>query len=135
MPVTSTLDRLILRLTAAGLAFEVHDDTIIVPAVGPRGFDVTFAETATGYVVGYDGWQEHFGDEHRALHCFSFGLSDRCRLKVFKREGGVYRWTVEYLADGQWLEGATVGKLEFPLWQERDIEYRQNAMLRGAGAL
>ncbi len=133
MPVSTALSRLIDRLTSGGVPFEVHDDTVIVRAAHRAGFDVSFAETATGYLVGYDGWQEHFTDEHRALSCFEFGLSDRCRLKVFRRSTRPYRWTVEYLADGQWLEGGTVGRLDFPLWQERDIEYRQNALIRAGG--
>lgn len=127
---TSALERLMGKLREAGVSFAVEDDCVVVPRPKQQGFSVRFEETAGGFVVHYDGWREAFTCEMRAVDCFVFGLSDRCRLKVFRRGEEAYRWTVEYFADGQWLEGSTMGTCSFPLWQERSIEYKQNALLR-----
>lgn len=127
----SPLEQLMDRLTSAGVPFEIHDDSIVVHKASGDGFSVKFSSTPDGFAVSYDGWQQVFDCEIKAMHCFVFGLSDRCRLKVFRREpeGEVYRWTVEYIADGQWLEASTMGAIRFEFWNNRVIEYRRNAAL------
>jgi hypothetical protein len=131
---TSALERLMSKLREAGVGFVVEDDCVLVPKPKNAGFAVRFEETEDGFVVHYDGWREAFSCEMRAVDCFVFGLSDRCRLKVFRRGSEAYRWTVQYFADGQWLEGSTLGTCAAELWQERSVEYKQNAVLKHAGA-
>lgn len=126
-----SLDRLMQRLTAAGVRFEVHDDAVIVPPTSTEGFAVRLTHSHSTFVVSYDGWSEHFSSEDQAISAFIFGLSDRCRLKLFRRNGHIYRWTVEHAVDGRWCESSTMGTCSFPLFQQRDIEYRQNALIAG----
>lgn len=129
-----TLERLASRLHAAGIPFEVHDDSLLVRPTIARGFSVQITHSADALTVSYDGWSERFTSEDHAIACFMHGLSDRCRLKIFRRNGQPYRWTVEHVLDGQWCECSTMGTCSFPLWQQRDIEYRQNAHISGAHA-
>lgn len=121
------LERLMKQLRDWGVGFALKDDGVVVPKKSDSGFTLKLEATEAGFVVHYDGWSETFTCEMQAMDCLVFGLSDKCRLKVFTREGEAYRWTVEYFADGQWLERSTVGLCSFPLWQERSIEYKQNA--------
>lgn len=48
-------------------------------------FEVSIYRNGDGFQVGYDGWHEDFEDLEQALDCFTFGLSDQCRLKVKMR--------------------------------------------------
>lgn len=126
-PLTALID----KLRAAGLTIRVHDDLVSVPSPTPDGFSVTLSQRHGEHIVHYDGWSQTFADERQALDCFAFGLTSQCRLKVFRRADTTpYRWTVEYLTDGQWIEGTTVGKLAFPLRQDRVVEYKQNSDVR-----
>lgn len=102
--------------------------TIIVHALTPGGFDVSISEEL---IVGYNGWHEQFSTPEEALECFAFGFSDRCRLRVHYCGRRAYKWTVESLEDGRWVEGSTTGLIFIPFWRSRRIEYRQNSPLKG----
>lgn len=121
----SILDRVrdLLATRLPELRYTESNGTIVVPAPVPGGFDVSVNESL---VVGYDGWHEEFETEDEALACFAFAFSDRCRLKVTLRGSFAYRWTLESLENGQWVEESTTGLLFFPFWRSRRIEYRQN---------
>jgi hypothetical protein len=60
----------------------VEGDTITVVPRDEDGFPVWLREEVGAYVVGFDGWHEHFDSEEDALNCFAFGLSGYCRVKV-----------------------------------------------------
>lgn len=107
-----------LRYTEAG-------GRIVVPAATPEGFDVWINERL---VVGYGGWHEELDTEDEALACFAFAFSGRCRLKVTLRGTFAYRWTLESLEDGRWVEESTTGLLFFPFWRSRRVEYRRNGV-------
>ena len=117
-----------LKTKHADLRYTESAGTIVVHAPVPGGFDVSISEDL---VVGYDGWHEHFDTPDKALECFAFGFSDRCRLKVTYRGKFAYRWTLESLEGGQWVEDSTTGLLLFPFWRRPRVEYRQNGLLKG----
>ena len=117
-----------LKTKHADLRYTEADGTIVVHAPAPNGFDVSISEDL---VVGYDGWHEHFDTPEKALECFAFGFSDRCRLKVTYRGKFAYKWTLESLEDGQWVEDGTTGLLFFPFWRRPRVEYRQNGLPKG----
>ncbi len=117
-----------LRTKHPDLRFTDANGTIVVHAPAPGGFDVSIS---ADLVVGFDGWHEHFDTPERALDCFAFGFSDRCRLKVTYRGSFACRWTLESIEDGQWVEDSTTGLLFFPFWRAPRVEYRQNALLKG----
>lgn len=116
-----------LKTNHPDLRYTEANGTIVVHAPTPNGFDVSISEDLT---VGYDGWHEHFDAPEKALACFAFGFSDRCRLKVAYRGTSACTWTLEALEDGQWVEESTTGRVFFPFWQPERIEYRQNGVLR-----
>ena len=126
----SVLDRVrdSLNTKHADLRYTEANGVIVVHAPTPNGFDVSISE---GLVVGYDGWHEHFETPEKALACFAFGFSDKCRLKVTYRGKFAHKWTLESLENGQWIEDSTTGLLFFPFWRVERIEYRQNGLLKG----
>jgi len=87
------------------------------------------AVTEDEFIVSFDGWHEHFKSQVDALNCFALGLTDQCRLKVFRRGRTDYRWTLEYRTEGGWKEDSTTGFLFFPFWRKCEILYRQNAII------
>ena len=123
----SVLDRVrdSLRTKHAELRYTEANGTIIVHAPTPNGFDVSISEDL---IVGYDGWHEHFDSPDKALECFAFGFSDQCRLKVTYRGKFAYKWTLESLVDGQWVEDSTTGLLFFPFWRSPRVQFRQNGL-------
>ena len=55
-----------LRKHHPSLSTRVEDDTITVEPVDEDGFAVWFREDDGSYIVGFDGWHEHFdSDEER----------------------------------------------------------------------
>jgi hypothetical protein len=117
-----------LRTKQADLRYTEANGTIVVHAPASNGFEVSISEDL---IVGYDGWHEHFDTLEKALECFAFGFVDRCRLKVTYRGTFAYKWTLESLKDGQWIEDSTTGLLFFPFWRAPRVEYRQNGLLDG----
>jgi hypothetical protein len=114
------------------LAYQIATSTIAIDPPTADGFRVSLTEGAGEWVVGFDGWHEHFTSEEEALNCFSFGLSDRCRLRVHYRGSLPYRWTVEESTDGGWRECSTTGLLSFRFWRRIRIKYLQNTVIRSA---
>ena len=130
--IPQILDRLRDR---PSLPVRVEGDTLTVDPAGPESFSVWFHERGAGYVVGFDGWHEHFTSEGEALDCFAFGLGGDCRLKVIYRGGFPHRWTLEVKADGGWREESTTGLLLFPFWRRPRIVYRRNRPVTGTAEL
>lgn len=110
------------------LSFHEAADTITVEPQSDNGFSVSLAVLKTEFVVSFDGWHGHFKSEDEALNCFALGLSDQCRLKVHRRAGGEYRWTLEHLTNDGWKADSETGRLFFPFWGRREIIYRQNRL-------
>lgn len=108
---------------------QTDNSSITVAAPSPNGFSLTLTATQNGYVVFFDGWHEEFRSDEEALNCFAFGLSDQCRLKVFRRGQRDYKWTVESRTDAGWTEDSTTGLLFFPFWKGEEIVYRQNSVI------
>ena len=102
---------------------------ITVAPTSTRGFSVSLTVTGVAFIVSFDGWHEHFKSQEDALNCFVFGLSDQCRLKVFRRGKTDYRWSLEYRTEGGWNEESTTGFVFFPFWQKREIIFRQNGFM------
>ena len=46
------------------------------------------------FTVSFAGWHERLDSPEEALRRFTFGLSERCRLRVLNRGTFDYRWTV-----------------------------------------
>lgn len=104
------------------------DRFIQATPVAANGFGVSLTQLAVGYIVGYDGWHEHFDLGEDALNCFGFGLSDKCRLKVVQAGGYAYKWTVESFEDDHWVTGSTTGLLFFPFWRHRQTTCLSNRL-------
>ena len=115
------------------LSYHQDGNTFIVAPASANGFSASLTFTGDGFVVSFDGWHEHFESEVDAFNCFVFGLSDQCRLKVFRSGMTDYRWTLEHLTEEGWHEESTTRLLFFPFWRQRHIIYRQNTIIENGG--
>jgi len=106
------------------LKWEFDGSTISVTP--DNGFTVWLTESEQCCTVGYNGWHEEFSDKSEALNCFAFGLSEKCRLKVFTKGGIEYKWVMEALEDGRWVSYSTTALIFFPYWRKARISYLQN---------
>ena len=111
------------------LNFEIlnTDFGILIEPENEDGFPVEVQELSeTEYIVNFGGWHEHFDNVHEAFSCVSFGLSSKCRLKIHSRSLKEYRWTVQALENGEWVDESTVGLVFFRYFGTPKTEYRQN---------
>lgn len=110
--------------------FTCDDCSITVLPTSDDGFDVTLTENATNsFTVSFAGWHEDFDDAEEALNVFSFGLSDECRLREYRRGGFAYKWTVESLKDGEWRADSTTALVLYPFWRRAEVRELQNNLL------
>lgn len=114
------------------LPYTVTNHTIRVISPAPEGFNVSLQDPGREFIVGYgNGWHEHFTSQDEAFNCFAFGFSANCRLKITRRGRCAYKWTVEALEDGKWIEDSTTGTVPMMFWRPRRVEYRRNALSQG----
>jgi hypothetical protein len=76
------------------VTYRTTESFLEIPAQSPTGFRVWIQKRSGGCTVGFEGWHEEFTDEEEALNCFAFGLSEDCRLRVFRCRGTDYKWQV-----------------------------------------
>jgi len=112
-----------------GVLVEADSHSVRVIPNSPTGFEVEFSMNRDSYIVAFEGWHENFADQTEALNCFAFGLSDKCRLKEYRRGNFPYKWTVEFLDGEQWTKESTTGLLLFPFWRKRTVRYLQNSLV------
>jgi hypothetical protein len=108
---------------------EERPGAIVIHPADTSGFTVGFYADGDSYVVSFDGWHEEFASAEEALNCFAFGLSESCRLRVHRRGGKEYSWTVEHEENGSWKAESTTGLLFFPFWRRLEVVYRRNRLL------
>lgn len=121
------------RLRAYPELQTVEDDGwFTVCARGPDGFDVSLQDNGEELTVYFSGWHRHFDRTavEEALACFLFGLSDRCRIKVFSRGGRDYKWVLESRGSDGWTEDSTIrGLFCAPFWRRSEVRHLQNRRL------
>jgi hypothetical protein len=111
--------------------FESDTSSITVFPSSPDGFGVTLLVNAVdSYTLSFEGWHEDFEVEEEARNVFALALSNECRLKEYRRGNFAYKWTLEFLEDGNWEEQSTTGLLLFPFWMKKSVRYLQNNLLR-----
>jgi hypothetical protein len=109
------------------LKYEIKGNSITVFPESENGFEVAFyagdEDSYEPYSVYFNGWHGQFSDKDEALNCFVFGLTSECRLKETIRGDRVYKWTIEYLIDGDWQTDSTTALLFSPFWKKRKDRY------------
>lgn len=103
--------------------------SIVVMPSQEGGFPVSFIVEGNEFVVYFDGWHERFSDAQEAINCFAFGLSQECRLVVYKRGGMTYKWTMQYIDKERWIDDSSTGLLFFPYWRKRESVVLQNRLV------
>ena len=112
--------------------YEADASSISVLPTSNDGFTVGLEVNRSQYTVAFNGWHEVFEKEDEALECFAFGLSDECRLKECRRGNFAYRWTVESLENGNWVEDSETGLFISPFWKPKKVWYLQNKLIASA---
>lgn len=114
------------------LTVEEEEGYISVKTNSTDGFEVWFSNEEEEYTVGFDGWHQHFekSEIEEALNCFTFGLSNECRLKVKSRGGKKYKWVMEALENGVWVAYSTTGLFSFSFWRKAEVKYLSNDVLK-----
>ena len=78
------------------LDFEQDANSIsVTPA---NSFNVWLTKNYNRFTVGFSGWHEDFTEIEEALNYFAFGLSNKSRLKIYKRGSSEYKWVPPILA-------------------------------------
>ena len=111
------------------MRYESTSSSITVFPDSDDGFEVGLVVHGSEYLVSFDAWHVEPASEEEAMNLFALGLSDQCRLKEYRRGAFAYKWTMEYLADGEWTEDETTGLLVFPFWRKATTRYLQNRTL------
>ena len=102
------------------VTYTTTESFLEIPAQSPTGFRVWIQERPGGCTVGFEGWHEEFTDEEEALNCFAFGLSEDCRLRVFRCRGTDYKWQVLHRVDGRWVTDSETGMFVFTFWLRKE---------------
>jgi len=124
MKTTEKIKKLIDRIP--DLNFEESKNYFSILPSDKKGFKVWMSIKDKYMTVGYDGWHEEFDIENDAIRCFIYGLTNKCRLKVFKRGKVVYKWIMQAFEDDQWLDFSSTIILFVPFWRKKEIIFLQN---------
>jgi len=114
------------------VVFEEKENYICLLSASEAGFDVWFSENEREYTVGFSSWHEHFDKDEleNALNCFSWGLSDSCRVKTYSRKGEQYKWQVQSLENEEWVTFSTTARFDFSFLIKPEIEYKINRLIK-----
>ena len=105
------------------------DNEITIKAKDEKGFDITLYDDSGRLTVAFGNWHNEFDTEEEAINIIGFGLSNECRLKEFKKGKTIYKWVVESLEDGKWVECFTTGLIFYPFWRKTSEEIFQNNVI------
>ena len=101
-----------------------------------NGFNVTLEEDAAFFTLFYAGYHEHYIKKEinenkvkEIIHSFFLGLSDMCRVKVFRSGKRDCKWIVELLCADKWVFGGFLTTMPLFSWQKTDVRYLQNKMI------
>jgi len=134
--MNSTIRKIIDKLqTYPEVKYTNTEDLVTVDPKDDKGFSVTLGVGPREFIVSSDFWHEHFDkdEEDKALDCFSFMLSDACRLKIEYKGEKPKSWTIESFQNGQWTGDSTTGLFSFRFWQPTRVEYFQNGLIKIVG--
>jgi hypothetical protein len=138
LPLMNVIDEIKTRLQKyPQVKFEIESHQATIFPLDENGFKVTMIDNAPGYTVYFDAWHEEFANAEDALNCFTFGLSDDCRLKITYQGNSPYVWVVEEKGENrewfpcQWIGCNEMGLLAPPLfWLKKRHVYLQNTLLK-----
>src|SRR5438874_13740503 len=112
------------------IKFTLERDLLRVLPHTSDEYEAVIRQARTGeYTVWLDSWHEEFQEYPPARDCFLFGLSDRCRIKVFKKASFRFRWVLEYRNGAEWIEDSSTMLLFYPFWRKTTFQYLTNNSL------
>jgi hypothetical protein len=98
-----------------------------------NGFNVTLEEDAAFFTLFYAGYHEHYMKKEinenkvkEIIYAFFLGLSDMCRVKVFRSGTRDCKWIVEMLCADKWVFGGFLTTMPLFSWRKTDVRYLQN---------
>ena len=124
------IDELVQQLAKhPELTYKATATSVTIDAPTAEGFQVRLSASRHEYVVGFDGWHEHFTSAEEALNCVTFAYSGRCRVATTYRGRIPVKWVLEYLDGDLWVADSEVGHFFVPFWLRPRVMYRQNPKL------
>ncbi len=132
--MATVIDRARKALAAyPGIAHDSSSRRIVVPPANREGFTVSLEILGEReFRVQYDGWHHRFSRAEDAYDCFSFGLSDSCRLRVTKRGDTPVAWQIEKKEYGLWVPGRRIARRVVPFWRALQVVHLQNLVFTGS---
>jgi hypothetical protein len=102
-----------------------------------KGYDVTFEEKDTSYVISFGQWHEILQKNKHgaklAVGLFKLGLSDSCRIKLYSNGEIYYKCVLEFRESktGNWVTGEKCSRLIYSFWTKKNtnIEIFQNHII------
>lgn len=119
------------------IQIQESSDSITVLSSELSGFDVSFKELKNGYIISFGEWHEYLPKGQKganfAFGLFKFGLSDSCRLKIYRKGIVNYKCDLEYKkqVSGQWDRVATQSVFVYPFWKKEQVIYLKNSVITG----
>ena len=124
------IDELVRQLAKhPELKYKATATSVTIQAPTADGFQVHMSASRSEYVVGFDGWHEHFKSPEEALNCVTFAYSGRCRVATTYRGWIPVKWVLEHLEGDVWVADSEVGHFFVPFWFRPRVVYRQNPKL------
>lgn len=127
---TSVFEKIRLRAGKySDMVCVVKSNTLTIEAKA-GGFPVSLVVVDDGFTVYFSGWHDTFKTENEALECFSFGLSEECRLEVEYRGSSETKWTMQAFENGEWVSDSTTGLLFRAFWRKQSVVYLSNSWIK-----
>ncbi len=117
------------------IQIDESSDSITVLSPDFSGFDVHFREWETVYEISFGEWHEYLPKTKKgakiALGLFKFGLSDSCRLKIYRKGNVDFKCELEYKDQdlGHWNSVATQSAIFYPFWEKEQIYCLHNSFI------
>lgn len=101
---------------------------LVVPPIGPDGFEMTVIADDSGYALHFDGWSEEFCCEGIVSRLVLDAAAGKVRLRIDSIAGRRLRWTLESRdSKGAWSAESTLSHVTWRFRGKRSTVYLMNA--------
>jgi hypothetical protein len=119
------------------IKYNLSENSLSFISDKPDRFNIELIEDPEEITIFFAGWHQHFSKnnlteetEKEITNLFLFGLSEKCRLKVFGRGERDYKWIVELWDGNAWIFDGFLTTFSLAFWKRVTKRYLQNALLK-----
>ena len=119
------------------LNIEKTTNSIVVLQKDFHGFKVQFKQWKNGYILSYGNWHEYLPKSEIgakvAVGLFKFGLSDSCKLTIYRKGNVDYKCSLSYKDPNvaQWIIIANQKISIYPFWEAEKVSVLRNDFITG----